>query len=208
MADDGLRKRLFAQLLVWGGRRHEQLLAERKRALLGGLRGDVLEVGPGTGVNLAYLDPSVHWIAVEPNRFLRERAQAEAARLGVRADVLAGTAERLPLPAASVDAVISTLVLCSVADQSATLREIRRVLRRGGCFVFVEHVGAREGTGLRRAQRLVKPVWRAVLDGCEPDRDTAAAIERAGFVGLTLERFETGVWLAGPHIAGSAVAPG
>src|SRR5689334_12021755 len=128
----GLRKRLFAWVLERGTRRHEPLVADRKRALLGRLGGDVLEIGPGTGVNLAYLSPTVRWIGVEPNGYLRERLRAEAARRGLAAEVRAGTVERLPVPDRSVDAVISTLVLCSVPDPDAALREVRRVLRPGG----------------------------------------------------------------------------
>jgi ubiquinone/menaquinone biosynthesis C-methylase UbiE len=108
----------------------------------------------------------------------------------------------------SVDAVVCTIVLCSVRDLSATLGEIRRVLRPGGRFVFMEHVAAPRGTGLRRVQRLLRPVWQFLADGCTPDRETDAAIRAAGFSHVEIERFrlprEVSV-LAGPHIAGEAV---
>ncbi|HEY3109294.1 MAG TPA: methyltransferase domain-containing protein [Chloroflexota bacterium] len=204
----GLRKRLFAALLARATRWHEPLLADRKRALLGDLRGRVLEIGPGTGVNLAYLPDGVTWIGVEPNAYLRERLRARAAaRPGLVAEVRAGTAERLPVPDRSVDAVVSTLVLCSVPDPGAALREVRRVLRPGGRFVFVEHVGAPPGTWLRRLQRAVRPIWSAVADGCHPDRDTLEAVERAGFADVRAERFRVSAGLAAPHVAGTATAP-
>jgi ubiquinone/menaquinone biosynthesis C-methylase UbiE len=200
----GLRKRLFAAILELGSRRHEPLVAGRKRALLGDLSGDVLEIGPGTGVNFAYLPRSVRWIGVEPNAYLRERLRTEAAGRGLSAELHAGSAERLPLPDRSVDAVISTLVLCSVSDVDAVLGEVRRVLRPGGRFVFVEHVGAPPGTWLRAIQRSVRPIWRVVGDGCHPDRDTLDAIERAGFADVRAERFRVAAGLVSPHVAGVA----
>ena len=203
----GLRKRLFAALLERVSRVHEPLVADRKRALLGELRGQVLEIGPGTGVNLAYLRPGVRWVGIEPNAYLRRRLLAAAAERGVDAEVRAGTAERLAAADASVDAVISTLVLCSVPDQAAALREIRRVLRPGGRFVFVEHVAAPPGTWLRWTQEVATPLWSALADGCHPARDTAAAIERAGFARVEIERFSVPAALSSPHIAGVATAP-
>jgi SAM-dependent methyltransferase len=200
----GLRKRLFAAVLPMVTRRHEPLVAERKRALLGELRGRVVEIGPGTGVNLAYLPPGMHWTGIEPNAYLRAMLLREAARRGVDAEVLPGTAERLPLPDGSADTVVSTLVLCSVADVERVLAEIRRVLRPGGRFVFVEHVAAPPGTFMRRAQELATPLWSALADGCHPARDTAEAIERAGFASLEYERFSVPAALSSPHVAGIA----
>lgn len=201
----GLRKRLFAALLERVSRRHEPYVAERKRALLGDLRGTVLEIGPGTGVNLAYLPSGVRWVGIEPNAYLRGRILAEPARRGVEADVRAGTAERLPAADGSVDAVISTLVLCSVPDQMAALAEVHRVLRPGGRFVFVEHVAAPSGTILRCAQELATPLWAALADGCHPARDTVTAIERAGFARVEYEAFTVRAALSSPHVAGVGI---
>jgi ubiquinone/menaquinone biosynthesis C-methylase UbiE len=167
----------------------------------------VLEIGPGTGVNLPYLQPGIRWTGVEPNAYLREETRAEAARRGVDARVLTGVAGQLPLPDRSVDAVVATLVLCSVPDQDAALAEVRRALRPGGRFVFIEHVGAPRGTWLRRVQRLVRPVWRIFGDGCHLDRDTVAAIERAGFARVQVEQFRVPAGLVAPHAAGVAIAP-
>jgi SAM-dependent methyltransferase len=203
-------KRLQAWALSRTNRRYDAMVAEEKRALLPPLSGTVLEIGPGGGNNLAFLSTSstsrrdVRWIGVEPNPFFHDRLRARAERLGIEAEVRAGTAEALPVADRSVDAVISTLVLCSVHDPEAALREVRRVLRPGGRFVFVEHVAAPHGTGLRRAQRALSPVWGAFSDGCHPDRDTGRLIEAAGFTDVAFRSFRLAVPIMGPHIAGVA----
>jgi SAM-dependent methyltransferase len=178
-------------------------------ALLGVLRGTVLELGPGAGTSLRHYAPDVRWIGVEPDERHRALVRHEAARLGRRAQVLAGRAERLDLADGSVDAVVATFVFCSVTDPAAALGELHRVLRPGGRYVFAEHVGAPAGTWLRRAQR----TW-AVLAGtfgarCMPDRDSLPAIERAGFDVVELHSYvRPGPFGAGiPHIAGAALRP-
>ncbi|HEV7651216.1 MAG TPA: class I SAM-dependent methyltransferase [Actinophytocola sp.] len=172
--------------------------------LLGSLRGTVLELGPGAGRSLRHYAPDVRWIGVEPDARHRARVRGEADRLGRGARVLPGRAERLDLPDASVDAVVATFVLCSVADQAAALAELVRVLRPGGRFVFAEHVAARRGTWLRRAQH----VW-AAFGPCRPDRDTLPAVERAGLDVVELRSYtRPGPFGAAiPHIAGAALRP-
>lgn len=201
----GLYRRLFAWIMARFGPAHDEVLEERKRRLIGDLRGTVLEVGAGAGVNLDYLRPEVRYLAVEPNVHMHSYLEEEAARHEIEAEVRAGTAEELPVHDASVDAVITSLVLCSVEDLDRALHEIHRVLRPGGRFVFLEHVGAPRDTGLRRWQRRVKPVWRRLGDGCEPDREIGAAIARV-FPDHEIESFDADVPLAlvRPHIAGRA----
>lgn len=187
------------------GAYHSRLVSARKRALIGTLEGRVLEIGPGGGVNFEFYAASVvEWIGLEPNPYAHERLRAAAAARGMAARVVEGGAESIPLPDASVDAVVSTLVLCSVRDQRLVLDEIRRVLRPGGRFVFVEHVAAPRGTLLRRVQRLVRTPWRIAGGGCEPDRETWLALEAAGFERVAAEHFSIGVPVVSPHVAGVA----
>jgi ubiquinone/menaquinone biosynthesis C-methylase UbiE len=170
------------------------------------LSGTVLEIGPGAGVNLHHLhSTTIRWIGVEPNSFMKPHLAKEAQRLGVAIELRPGTAENLPVDDASVDFVISTLVLCSVVDQKRALDEVLRVLKPGGRFLFIEHVGAKRGTWLRRIQTLVKPLWRRMGDGCHPDRETRTALERAGFAVLEVEEFAAPLPIVRPHIAGIAV---
>jgi ubiquinone/menaquinone biosynthesis C-methylase UbiE len=197
-------KRLFAWLVAHGTAAYEARMAGRKRRLLGGLGGLVVEIGPGAGVNLRYLPPGVTWVGVEPNPHMRPYLEEATRRAGVPLDLREGSAERLPLETASVDAVVATLVLCSVDDVAAALGEIRRVLKPGGRFVFIEHVAAAPGTLRRRLQRWVRPFWRAIGDGCHPDRETLRAIRAAGFDRVEAEEFRVPAGLVAPHVAGTA----
>jgi ubiquinone/menaquinone biosynthesis C-methylase UbiE len=177
-----------------------------KRAVLGALTGTVLEIGAGRGVNFGYFRADIRWIGLEPSAAQRRGLAAAAAAAGQHAPVLTAPAERIPLPEASVDAVAATVVLCSVADQQATLAEIRRVLRPSGVFAFFEHVAAPAGTWSRRAQRAVSPVTRLFDAGCDPGRDTGRAIEAAGFRRVDARRYVSGrgTGLYGHYLAGIA----
>lgn len=197
--------RCYAVLLERFHRHYGPLVAERKRRLFGGLTGTVIEIGAGTGANLAFLAPGARWVGVEPNPAMRPYVERAARQSGAEAVLVEARAEALPFRDAVADAVISTLLLCSVEEPAAVLAEARRVLKPGGCFVFLEHVAAPPGTSTRRRQRLVRPLWRLVADGCTPDRETWRWIERAGFARLEWERFTLPLPIAGPHIAGVAV---
>ena len=201
----GLRRRIFAWALYRFNGRYERAMAERKRGLLGRLRGTIVEIGPGTGANLGCYAKGVRWIGVEPNPYMRKYLQAEAARVGMEADLRAGSAEAIPCADESADAVVSTLVLCSVPDVPRALGEILRVLKPGGQFVFIEHVAALPGTRLRRWQHRLRPCSGCFADGCDRERETGRAIRRAGFALVQLERFEGPVPVVRPHISGVAI---
>lgn len=204
-----LSQRYFAGLMRLGDGAQERLYGERKRRLFTGLApgSTVVEIGPGTGINLQYLPEGTRYVGIEPNPHMHPPLRRKAEDLGLAVELREGTAEALALPDASADAVISTLVLCSVDAPAQALAEIRRVLRPGGTFYFIEHVAASEGSARHRAQRVIKPLWRRLADDCRPDRRTAALIESAGFAEVHLDRFRAGGVLnpVRPHIAGTAV---
>ncbi len=199
-------KRLFAWLLSTGNASYEKQVCDRKCNLFGNLHGDVLEIGPGTGANFPYYPKDMRWIGIEPNPYMHPYLQKEAEKVGLNnVDVRTISAERLEAEDNSVDAVVSTLVLCSVPDLKATLQEILRVLKPGGRFLFIEHVAAPKGTWLRRVQEGVRPVWKFLADGCEPARETWIALENAGFEHLDYERFEPSIPIVTPHISGVGI---
>jgi Methylase involved in ubiquinone/menaquinone biosynthesis len=199
------RQRAFAWALAHNTK-YERFVANYKRKLLGELSGTVLEIGPGTGANLQYLSKDhIRWIGIEPNHFMYPYLEKEAARFGIQIDLRDGTADHLPLPDNSIDAVICTLVLCCVQDQLLSLREILRVLKPGGRLVFIEHVAAPRGTWLRRLQNWLAPIWGNMGDGCHPNRETWIALERAGFGKLTYDHFRAPTPLVSPQIVGTAI---
>jgi SAM-dependent methyltransferase len=163
------------------------LLGDRKRSLFAGHPNEIVEIGPGVGANFRYLSPGTRVIAVEPNPQMHGALRAMAVRHGVSVDLVARSADDTGLPDDSVDWVVCTLVLCTVTDPVATLSEIRRILRPGGRFVFVEHVAASPGSWLRRLQELVRRPWQWFFEGCHTHRDTLVEIRRAGFSTVSVE---------------------
>ena len=201
----GLGARIHAWVLAHLGVRYERMVAERKRTLFAGLGGNVLEIGPGTGPNLVYYPSDIRWLGVEPNGYMYPYLRTAAARVGLQVDLRPGTAEWLPAEDNSMDTVVSTLVLCSVTDPEGVLREVLRVLKPGGRFLFIEHVAAPPGTRWRRVQTAIRPLWKIIGDGCHPDRETGPAIERAGFDEVHYENFRLPLGPVGTQIAGVAV---
>lgn len=186
----------------------ESKLRSRKRGVFAGLPERVVEIGPGVGANLRYLPAGATLVAIEPNRYMYGRLRAAAQRHGVRLELRESLAEQTGLPDHSVDAVISSLVLCSVEDPDAALAEIRRILRPGGSFRFVEHVVAEEATVTRAAQRILRRPWAWTFEGCSCERDLERSIRAAGFASVSVERYRltTPFLPFNTHIAGTAQA--
>lgn len=200
----GLYSRCFAWMMSRAGEAHGQMVDGYKRRLFSDLVGTLVEIGPGTGVNLGYFPKGIRWIGVEPNIHMHPYLRREAQKLGLGVELLTGSSERIPLGDSSADAVLSTLVLCSVRSLEQTFAEIQRVLKPGGKFVFLEHVGAPKGTGTRLTQNLITPLWRIAADGCHPNRDILAALRVSGFARVEAEEFSIAAPIVGPHIAGVA----
>jgi SAM-dependent methyltransferase len=167
----------------------EGTLRRRKRRVFAGLAQEVVEIGPGVGANLPYLPADGTLIALEPNRYMHARLRSAAERRGIRLDLRERMAEHTGLDDQSVDTVISSLVLCSVQDPAAVLAEVRRILRPGGSFRFVEHVAARPGTVTRFAQRVLRRPWAWTFEGCSCERDLEAVVRAAGFSSVEVERY-------------------
>jgi SAM-dependent methyltransferase len=161
----------------------------RKRRLFADLPRTVVELGSGVGANLRYLPPGATLVAVEPNPPMHQRLQAAADRHGVHLDLRTRVAERTGLPDQSVDCVISSLVLCTVADPAEVLAEVRRILRPGGTYRFVEHVAARPGTPTRALQRALRRPWAWTFEGCSCERDLAGSLRAAGFARVDIEPY-------------------
>jgi ubiquinone/menaquinone biosynthesis C-methylase UbiE len=150
-------------------------------------RGDVLEIGGGTGSNLSYYGPAVKSLTItEPEAPMLKRLEKKVREQGSSAKVVRAPAEDLPFDGDSFDTVVSTLVLCGVDDQARALREIHRVLRPGGRLVFIEHVRSDEPK-LARTQDRMNGLNRFVA-GCDCNRATLEAITREGFEVESLEQ--------------------
>lgn len=166
-----------------------RLLRPAKSRVFTDLPDHVVELGSGVGANLPYLAPGSTLLAVEPNPAMHAALRRAARRHGVRLELHDAPAERLPLADASTDLVMSSLVLCSVSDPTQVVREVRRVLRPGGRFLFVEHVAAPEGSRLRGLQRLLRHPWAWCFEGCSCERDLASVVRAAGFADVRLESY-------------------
>ena len=192
------------------GRRFERTHGARlRRQQLAAARGRVIEIGAGTGANLPhYPDDVTELVLTEPNEAMLKRLRRRASAGGRGVSVLQAPAEALPFDDGSFDTAVATVVLCSVPSQSDALREVRRVLRPGGQFLFAEHVRSADPRRARWQDRLSRP-WSVIADGCHPNRETLAAIESAGFVVQELERSElpVGPKLVRPYVLGRAVTP-
>lgn len=163
-------------------------LGERRAGLLRDLKGDVLEVGAGTGANLPHYRQAARVVATEPDPAMRRRLVRKAVQATVPVEARDGPAEPLPDPDGTYDAVVYALVLCTVPDPGRALAEARRVLKPDGRLIVLEHV---RGSGrLATWQDRLDPLWSRVGAGCHPNRDTHGAIERAGFTFDRAEDFQ------------------
>ncbi len=182
-------------------------LGEMRHGLIGVAAGSVLEVGAGTGRNLAHYNGRIESLVLtEPEPAMLRRLQRKTTEQAPLAKVLRAPAEDLPFEDASFDTVVATLVLCGVDDQARSLREIRRVLRPGGQLLFLEHVRS-EDASLARFQDRMNWLNRFVVQ-CDCNRPTLATIEAADFTVSSLERttLPKAPKFARPLIVGTAVA--
>jgi len=208
-APDSSRPRFARMYMRSAASAEERGATDHRRRLLDGLRGTVVEIGAGHGLNFALYPPEVtEVVAVEPEPTLRRQAQSAADSASVPIRVLAGVADELLLEDESADAAVASLVLCTVPDQQRAVAELRRVLRPGGELRFYEHVIPRCQPKRVLFQAIDRSgIWPAVAGGCHAARDTTEAIMQAGFdieeierFGFSANRFQPLV----PHILGTA----
>ena len=172
--------------------------------------GRVLEIGAGVGANFDYLPRGTRLVAVEPNEAMHARLAHRARERHIDLELVGAPAEALPIPDDSVDTVICSLVLCTVDDTAAAISEIRRVLRPGGTFRFVEHVAAHPLSPRRWIQTMISRPWSWLFEGCQLCRDTGSAIRSAGFAEVDIQRsrFRFSVFVpVNTVISGRAIAP-
>lgn len=206
-----LRKRIFARLLLSFENKNKQAYESMRKNILKNVKGNVLEIGAGTGINFEYYPKGISLTAVEPNQILAEKLKERGIKNKLDVKISDGNAEKLPFKDNKFDCVVCTLVLCSVRDVKKSLTKIKRVLKKGGKFIFIEHVADKNGTLRRSIQEFSRYTpWRLFSDKCNPARETSISIKNAGFKKVKIEEFMLsqkgiGFWLIKPHILGIAV---
>jgi ubiquinone/menaquinone biosynthesis C-methylase UbiE len=203
--------RIFAALYDRMLRGTERAGLEDMRAeLLAGARGRTLELGAGTGLNLAHYTSAVtELVLTEPDPHMARRLRQRLAHeppAPAQVEVVETPAERLAFEDGSFDSVVSTLVLCSVESPAAAAREIARVLKPDGRFLCLEHVRGSDGDRLVRWQDRLERPWGWVAAGCHPNRDTVAELQAAGFqtAGLDPDRMPKAPPIVRPMVRGEA----
>ncbi|ENW88325.1 MULTISPECIES: class I SAM-dependent methyltransferase [Acinetobacter] len=156
-------------------------LMDLRRELLLNISGEVLEIGFGTGLNLPFYQEVDLVYAVEPNPAIFKLAEARIQQAAFQVEHIQASAEALPFAEHSLEHVVSTWTLCSIADLGQSLREIYRVLQPGGHLHVVEHVLNRQNLNIQRLQHLLTPIQKKVADGCHLNRDIETALLETGF---------------------------
>lgn len=189
---------LFGRLYALMARKEPAKVRDRRRELLAGLSGRVLELGAGSGANFPHYPTSVtEVLAIEPEPYLREKALNAVGEAPVPVTVLDATADVLPARDAECDAAVACLVLCSVPDQAAALAELQRVVRPGGELRFYEHVLSPKASVARSQRAVDRLFWPRAFGNCHTARDTGAAIAASGW---TIES-ERRLWEPSPSFA-------
>lgn len=162
----------------------------KKRAqVLSHAQGNVLEIGFGTGLNALYYPDHIKKITVvDVNPGMNALAKKRIAQSGLVVDQHVITAERLPFPDNTFDTVVSTWTLCSIPDVDAAIEEVRRVLKPGGKFIFIEH-GLHTDARVQKWQHRLAPIWKITGGGCHLDRNINEIVSRHAFAFERLDRY-------------------
>jgi ubiquinone/menaquinone biosynthesis C-methylase UbiE len=176
-----------------------KVLKEERTRCLQDVKGVVLEIGFGTGLNLPHYPPAVtKVVGLDPSETSARLAKKRIAASPFRVETIGLSAEKLPIPDGSFETIVSTFTLCTIPDVSGALLEVQRALAPGGRFYFVEH-GLSEEPAVERWQHRLNPINRKVLGGCNLNRPIVSLIEQAGF---EIERLEKSYMKDAPKFAG------
>jgi ubiquinone/menaquinone biosynthesis C-methylase UbiE len=168
---------------------NKSLLARHRRRLLAAAHGDVLEIGFGTGLNLPYYPKRVYKLtAVDPNPGMHRLAQKRIKQTRIEVDQQILSGERLPFEDRRFDCAVSTFTLCSIPDVAQALREVYRVLKSGGTFLFLEHGLSREPS-VQKWQRRLNWLQVRLANGCHLDRDMNALVAAQPFASVEVVEF-------------------
>jgi len=180
---------------------------ERKQALLEDHPETLVEIGAAYGANFRYLRPGTKVIAIEPKSSFNALLKRRAKRFGIEVEIHNYGAENMNIESESVEMVIGSLVLCTVKTPVKVLFEIKRILKKEGKYVFIEHVKADRHSWVCKVQHFVKKPWKWFFDGCHVTRQTGRIIHNSLFSSVELEEFESKTIFVPiiPHVCGVAV---
>ncbi len=176
-----LRSRFEARLLDASAESNHETQGARKTAEIGSMSGTVVELGPGTGVNMRYYARGVRVIAIEPNPVMHDRLRRHADEHEVDMEIRTLQGESIDVADGEADGVVGTLLLCGVEDPAMVINEAHRVLKPGGRYFFTEHVRAPESTWMHRTQRVLRRPHGWMFNGCRTDQDTGSLLRGSAF---------------------------
>ncbi|WP_020401672.1 class I SAM-dependent methyltransferase [Gracilimonas tropica] len=180
---------------------------DRKRKLMADHPETVVEIGAAYGANFRYLRPGTKVIAIEPKKSFNDLLMRRAKHYGIEVEIHNYGAETMNLKSESVEMVIGSLVLCTAKSPVKVLFEVRRVLKEGGKYVFIEHVKADKESWICKVQHSIKTPWKWFFDGCHVTRQTGRIIQNALFSSVELEEFDSKTVFIPiiPHVSGTAI---
>ncbi len=192
LAKQKWRSRVEAKLLDAGAADSHEAWGERKEEVIGAMRGTVVELGPGTGVNMRYYAPGVKVIGIEPNPVMHGPLRDKAEQHGVDLEIRQLSGDAVDVDDASVDGVVGTLLLCGVDNPQQVIGEAHRILKPGGTYFFIEHVESPAGSRNRTVQRVLFRPHRWMFNGCSLTRDTASTLRSGPFDRVVIDAVDRG----------------
>ena len=188
-------KKLFAGIYDPFMRKTELDIYAYRKELLGDVKGDVLEVGSGTGINFQFYSSEVNLLALEPSPFMKRRAEQKVPP-GLKVEFLIQKVNDVEvenrISDQSLDYIVCTLVLCSIDNPMEALNRFYKWLKPEGKLIVLEHIHS-ENKMNRKLQNAINPVWKKVADGCNLNRDTDLLIKESGFKVIQEKYFKKGL---------------